>query len=423
MNKVQLYTIVHFGGDIVRPKIGSIVTYVGGSTKLTSLRAYSSYKDFVTLLVETSEIRREDCRLYNFVHGCACAISSVQDFIGCPPPKIQVEASPSLERGGPLRHNSFPDPDPEPEYRGYPKINGRGLDPHRFGYFVDDKNDSFETIRTDIPPSNEPSIPQSNVHISNEPVLTNVPQSNEPFQTIPTNVPLLDKPYIPQSSIHLSNEPVLTNFPPSKEPMLTNVPFSIEPETIIGQTEPLAEFWFEPQPEQVKDLIDFRFKSAAYTEDPYDFSKEFNIGDLYQDMIELKNHIRAYAVVNKFNLEYVLSNEYKIVVRCKGHKCSWRIYATRLVSFAIFRVSTYCSVHTCIRVETDGGNAYKAASRRWVTFIIKQKLRKDQNYNPSRIIDDMKIHHNIDVTDNLAWRAKEKSHAEVSSLYMSFVLP
>ncbi|KAF6167460.1 hypothetical protein GIB67_031661 [Kingdonia uniflora] len=69
------------------------------------------------------------------------------------------------------------------------------------------------------------------------------------------------------------------------------------------------------QPEQVKDLVDFQFKSFAYTEDPYDFSKEFNIGDLYRDRIKLKNHIKAYVVLNKFNLEHVLSNEYKIVMR------------------------------------------------------------------------------------------------------------
>ncbi|KAF6161810.1 hypothetical protein GIB67_008571 [Kingdonia uniflora] len=302
--------------------------------------------------------------------------------------------------------------------QGYPKINGRGLDLRRFGPFVDDENDSFKTIRTDVPPSNELSIPQSNVHLSNEPVLINVPQSNELFQTIPTNVPLSNEPYIPQSSIHLSNEPMSSN-----APMLTNVPLLIEPEPIIGQTETSAEFQFEPQPEQVKDLLDFWFKSAAYTEDPYDFSKEFNIGDIYRDMIKLKNHIRAYAVVNKFNLEHVLSNEYKIVVRCKGHKYSWRIYATRLVGSAIFRVSTYYPVHTCIRVEIEGGNAYKAASSRCVTSIIKKKLQKDLNYKPSRIIDDMKIHHSIDVTYNLAWRAKEKAHAEVSPLYMSFSLP
>ncbi|KAF6149827.1 hypothetical protein GIB67_010901, partial [Kingdonia uniflora] len=294
-------------------------------------------------------------------------------------------------------------PDPKSEYKGYPKTNGRGLDPRSFGPFVNDENDSFKTISTDVPPSNEPSIPQSNIHLSNELGLTNAPQSNEHFQTIPINVPLSNEHFIPQSSIHLSNEPMLTNAPPSNEPTLTNVPLSIEPEHIIGQT----EFQFEPQPEQVKYLVDYLFKSVAYTEDPYDFCKEFNIGDLYQDRIELKNHIRAYAVVNKFNLEHVLSNEYKIVVRCKGHKCSRRIYATRLVGSAIFRLSTYCSVHTYIRVETKGGNAYKATSSRWVTSIIKQKLRKDPNYKPSRIIDDMQIHHNIDVTFNLAWRAKK----------------
>ncbi|KAF6143487.1 hypothetical protein GIB67_029656 [Kingdonia uniflora] len=404
MNGVQLYTIAHFGGDIVRLKVGSIATYVGGSTKLTSLKAHSPYDDFVTLLEETSEIRREDCKLYNFAHGCACAISSVQDFTvminmhktnpGTPfhiwiinELRVPSQNSQNIifdlyslgkelsttkdtgsgrglsttKAGGPLWHNSFSDP--KPEYRGYPETNGRELDPRR-----------FETIRTDVPPSNEPSIHQSNVHLLNEHVLTYVPQLNEPFQIIPTNVPLSNEPSIPQSSIHLSNEHVLTNFPPSNEPMLTNVPFAIKPETIIRKTRPSAKFWFEPQPEQVKDLLDFRFKFDTYTEDPYEFSKEFNIGDLYRDRIELKNHIRAYPVVNKFNLEHVLSNEYKIVVRYKGHKCSWRIYATRLVGSAIFRVSTYCSMHTCIRVETEGGNAYKAAPSRWVASIIKQKL-------------------------------------------------
>ncbi|KAF6158860.1 hypothetical protein GIB67_012503 [Kingdonia uniflora] len=202
---------------------------------------------------------------------------------GCPPQKIlvQVKGLFTTKAGRPLRHNSSPDLDHEPEYRGYPKINGREIDPRRFGPLVDDDDvpqskDSFKTICTDVLPSNEPSIPQSNVHLSNEPVLTNVHQSNEYFQTIPTD-----------------------------------------------------------------------------------------------------------------------------------------IYATRLVSSALFRVSTYCPVHTCIQVETEGGNTYKAGSSRWVAFIIKQKLRKDPNYKPSRIINDMQIHHNIDVTYNLAWRAKEKAHAEM----------
>ncbi|KAF6152406.1 hypothetical protein GIB67_038029, partial [Kingdonia uniflora] len=166
--------------------------------------------------------------------------------------------------------------------RGYPKINGRWLNPRRFGPFVDDddvpqSNYSFETLRTDVPPSNEPSIPQSNVHLSNKLVLTNVSQSNEHFQTIPTDVPLSNDIYIFQSNFHLLNELVLTNFSLSNEPMLINVPLSIELEQIIGQTEPSAELRFEPQPEQVKDLVDFRFKSVVYTKDPYDFSKEFNI--------------------------------------------------------------------------------------------------------------------------------------------------
>ncbi|KAF6170629.1 hypothetical protein GIB67_020191 [Kingdonia uniflora] len=292
MNKVQLYTIVYFGGDMVRPKIGLIASYVGGSTKLTSLRAYSSYEDFIILLEETSEIRREDCKLYNFAHGCACGISSIQDFTviinmhktnpGTPfyiwiVNELMVPSQNSqnfisnfcssgkrlsttkdtdsgkglstTKAGGPLLHNLFLNL--KPEYKGYPKTNGRGLDPRRFGPLVDDNdvpqsNDYFETICTDVPPSNEPSIPQLNVHLSNELVLTNVHQSNEHFQTVPTDVPFSNELYISQSNIYLSNEPVLTNFP-----------LSNEHKPIIGQTKAPAELWFESQLEQVKDFVDF----------------------------------------------------------------------------------------------------------------------------------------------------------------------
>ncbi|KAF6141639.1 hypothetical protein GIB67_001191 [Kingdonia uniflora] len=209
MNGVQLYTVVHFGGDIVRPKIGSILSYVGGSTKLTSLRAHSSYEDFVTLLEEISEIRREDYKLYNFGKG----LSTTKD-------TGSGKGLSTTKAGGPLRHNSFPYP--EPEYKGCPKTNSRGFDPRRFRPLVDDNdvpqsNDYLKTIRTDVPPSNKLSISQSNVHLSNKPVLTNVPQSNEFFQTIPTNVSFSNEPCISQSNIHLSNEPVLTNVPLSNE--------------------------------------------------------------------------------------------------------------------------------------------------------------------------------------------------------------
>ncbi|KAF6152567.1 hypothetical protein GIB67_013014 [Kingdonia uniflora] len=106
------------------------------------------------------------------------------------------------------------------------------------------------------------------------------------------------------------------------------------------------------------------------------------------------------------------------MVRCKGHKCSWWIYVTRLLSSALFKVSTYCSVHTCIRVETDGENAYKVASSRWVASIIKRKLRKDPNYKPSRFIGDIQINRNIDVTYNLAWRVKESPRKCIIILYV-----
>ncbi|KAF6173136.1 hypothetical protein GIB67_028434, partial [Kingdonia uniflora] len=95
---------------------------------------------------------------------------------------------------------------------GYPEINDRGLDLRRFGHLVD------------------------------------VPQSNEPFENIPADAPLSNEHNILQSNAHLSNEPMLINVIISNELMLTNVPLSIEPEPIIGKTEPSAELQFEYNP-------------------------------------------------------------------------------------------------------------------------------------------------------------------------------
>ncbi|KAF6172390.1 hypothetical protein GIB67_002341 [Kingdonia uniflora] len=122
MDEVQLFTIDHFGGDIVCPKIGSIVSYVEGSMKLTSLRVHSSYEDFVTLLEETNEIHREDWKLYNFIHGCAWLSTTKDTGSG--------KGLSTTKVGGPLRYNSFLDP--EPEYRDYPETNSKGLDPRSY---------------------------------------------------------------------------------------------------------------------------------------------------------------------------------------------------------------------------------------------------------------------------------------------------
>ncbi|KAF6159256.1 hypothetical protein GIB67_032027 [Kingdonia uniflora] len=80
MDRVQLYVIVYFEGNIVRPNIGSIISYVGGSAKLTSLRLHSSFDDFVIL-----------------------SKSIVRTVNGCPLPKILVQVKGYL----PLKRRTF----------------------------------------------------------------------------------------------------------------------------------------------------------------------------------------------------------------------------------------------------------------------------------------------------------------------------
>ncbi|KAF6155896.1 hypothetical protein GIB67_039227 [Kingdonia uniflora] len=137
-------------------------------------------------------------------------------------------------------------------------------------------------------------------------------------------------------------------------------------------------------------------KLLAYAEEV------FNIGDVYPDMIQLKSHIIAYAVITKFQLRQVLSNEYKVVVYYKAHNCSWRIYATRLLDSAFYIVRTYCSKHPCIIMQQDDGSAHKASSSNWVASVIKRKLRNDPNYKAKWIITDLHELHHVNITYKVA---------------------
>ncbi|KAF6148323.1 hypothetical protein GIB67_025542, partial [Kingdonia uniflora] len=133
------------------------------------------------------------------------------------------------------------------------------------------------------------------------------------------------------------------------------------------------EFRFELQPEQVKDLVDFKLKFAAYTEDIYDFSKEFSIGDLYRDRIALKNCIRAYAVVNKFNLEHVMSNEYKIMTQrpSKVGHTSWRCLGLISTVMTLDSSSSLIGTAELLMLYPRYGVAYIDRVESWNNAILK----------------------------------------------------
>ncbi|KAF6137488.1 hypothetical protein GIB67_014038 [Kingdonia uniflora] len=121
--------------------------------------------------------------------------------------------------------------------------------------------------------------------------------------------------------------------------MLINVPLSIELEQIIGQTEPSAELRFEPQPEQVKDLVDFRFKSVVYTKIPMTSVKSLTL--LYDPI--------CHQVLQIWHFFLIVCHFFKYGVAYTNHVESWNsvILKVRNLPIHVFIYDYIESVWKC----------------------------------------------------------------------------
>ncbi|KAM7250538.1 hypothetical protein ACFE04_022421 [Oxalis oulophora] len=141
-----------------------------------------------------------------------------------------------------------------------------------------------------------------------------------------------------------------------------------------------------------------------------DFDSTFSLGQEFQDVKTLRNAIKEAAIAQHFELRIIKSDLIRYFAKCASDGCPWRLRAAKLPNLPTFKITSLQGTHTCGRNVKHG---HHQASIDWVVSFIQERLRKNVNYKPNDILDDIYKHYGIVIPYKQAWRAKERGLAAI----------
>nr|XP_009765360.1 PREDICTED: uncharacterized protein LOC104216925 [Nicotiana sylvestris] len=135
--------------------------------------------------------------------------------------------------------------------------------------------------------------------------------------------------------------------------------------------------------------------------------REVMAGQMYKDKATLKEVMENYSISQRFQFRVDRSNAVSYALLCISEYCEWRFKASSFNKLELFKVREFIDNHTC--PLKDKVYEQRQASSSLIGGMIRPKLTNHKRkYTPKDIIDDVKSDLGVDVSDMLAWRAKEK---------------
>ena len=71
------------------------------------------------------------------------------------------------------------------------------------------------------------------------------------------------------------------------------------------------------------------------------------VGQHFVSKDELKNRLHEVAINNYFEMRIINSFTSLYVVKCVDDKCTWRLWATKIMNSNYFSIRAYNNTHTC----------------------------------------------------------------------------
>ena len=134
------------------------------------------------------------------------------------------------------------------------------------------------------------------------------------------------------------------------------------------------------------------------------------VGHLFGDKKIMYMELSMFAIAKKFEFKVAKSTKTRFDVHCAVDSCKWRFRATRMndemnVPWVVMRCDKL-ELHTCHNELFHNG--HRQAKSRVVGHIIKDKFSDGRRiYSPNDIISDVNNDHNVKITYQQAYRAKE----------------
>ncbi|XP_013607536.1 PREDICTED: uncharacterized protein LOC106314149 [Brassica oleracea var. oleracea] len=137
-----------------------------------------------------------------------------------------------------------------------------------------------------------------------------------------------------------------------------------------------------------------------------DSNNQLYVGQVFVDQDAFKVHMSLHALANKYRYFVRKSGPGKVVLKCSGVNCPWRLYATKIIGCPRFEIKTLDSNHRC--TVSERGEFRRHATSSIVGGMMRSKyVGTGSGPRPGALREMMKTDHSILISYWTAWKSRE----------------
>ncbi|KAJ4952139.1 hypothetical protein NE237_028971 [Protea cynaroides] len=136
-------------------------------------------------------------------------------------------------------------------------------------------------------------------------------------------------------------------------------------------------------------------------------------GQQFKSVHEFRDVLRKYSLAHHFVYQMKKNDTDRATAICKAEGCSWRIHASWIPSTGSFMIKKMNKLHTCGEIVGKSSHSTK----KWLSSVIKDRLRETPNYKPRVIASDICREFGIELNYSQIWRGMEGARVELQGSY------
>ncbi|XP_058756990.1 uncharacterized protein LOC131630222 [Vicia villosa] len=127
---------------------------------------------------------------------------------------------------------------------------------------------------------------------------------------------------------------------------------------------------------------------------------EFKLGMEFNSLVEFKDAIREWSVLNGREIRFVKNESTRVRVECRG-KYGFTALCSKVGDKHTFQLKTWVGTHTCSRVLNN-----KSANSKWVSKVVVEKRHQSGKVKVSDLMAELRSKYLVGISKGRAWRAK-----------------
>ena len=148
-------------------------------------------------------------------------------------------------------------------------------------------------------------------------------------------------------------------------------------------------------------------ESQSYTLEAWRLANK-GVGQAFRDAKHFRESLNKFSISTGYDYRFIHNEPLRITVECSKVPCGWRTHASRSARHEELIIKKANLTHTC--VVTMNENTHSKASKRWITSVIKEKVRLVPSTKSSDLVNE--IHSEYHVSCNTTEFGVVKSKLE-----------